>query len=166
MTAQQQVRSTEQPVAPPARVPVVGDELVNPVAGSRTLFVATAASTDGDHVEVEQTYRPHSPAPPLHLHPSQDESFRVLQGRLRAVVDGVEQDLGPGDELFVPRGTPHQMWGDADEPTVVRWRTSPALRTDRLYCDLWSAAAETDFQPDLLRAYQVALAYAEELQLC
>ena len=152
--------------APAQLVPEVGTELVNPVSGSRTVFRATAASTQGGYVEVEQTYRPHSPKPPLHLHPNQDEHFTVVSGQLHAIVGDVEQDLVAGDELDVPRGVPHQMWGAADEPTVILWRTTPALRTDRFYCDLWSAAAETDFQPDVMRAYQVTLRYAEEFQLC
>jgi mannose-6-phosphate isomerase-like protein (cupin superfamily) len=172
MTAQQQAWSAgavtprEQGPPPSARIPVVGAELVNPVSGSRTVFRATAASTGGAYVEVEQTYRPRSPRPPLHLHPNQDEHFTVLRGRLRAVVDGVQSELHSGDELVVPRGVPHRMWADAEEPTVTLWRTSPALRTDQLYCDLWAAAEQVDFQPDPLRAYQVTLAYGEEFQLC
>jgi uncharacterized cupin superfamily protein len=102
----------------------------------------------------------------MHLHPQQDEDFTVLSGLLHANVDGVESDLGPGDQLHVPRGAPHQMWGAADVPTVILWRTTPALRTDQFYCDLWSAAAETDFQPDLHRAFEVTLRYSEEFQLC
>lgn len=149
-----------------ALVPVIGTELVNPVAGSRTLFRATAASTGGAHVEVEQTFAPHSPPPPPHLHPSQDEHFRVLQGRLSGTVAGVEVTAGPGEELDVPRGAPHVMWGDADEPTVAIWRTTPALRTDQMWCDLWSTAAEVGFVPDPMRAYAVVLRYAEEFQLC
>jgi hypothetical protein len=49
---------------------------------------------------------------------------------------------------------------------VVVWRTTPALRTDQLFCDLWSAAAANDFQPDPMRAYEVTLRYAEEFRLC
>jgi mannose-6-phosphate isomerase-like protein (cupin superfamily) len=158
--------STHSQDAAPQLRPQVGTELVNPVTGTRTVFRATAASTGGAHVEVEQTFPPHSAPPPLHLHPHQDEHFTVLSGLLHAVVGGVERDLGPGAELDVPRGTSHQMWGAADTPTVVVWRTAPALRTDQLYCDLWSAAAATGFRPDLLRAYQVTLTYEEEFQLC
>ncbi len=146
--------------------PQVGRVLENPVTGTRLVFRATATSTGGDHVEVEQTYPPHSAPPPLHLHPSQDEAFTVLTGSLHAVVGDVERDLLPGDRLDVPRGTPHRMWATADEPTTLLWRTSPALRTDQLFCDLWSAAAETDFVPDLMRLYEVTLRYAEEFQLC
>ena len=146
--------------------PEVGTELVNPVAGTRTVFRATAASTDGAFVEVEQTYPPHSSKPPMHLHPSQSEHFTVQAGLLHAIVDGVERDLGPGEVLEVPAGTPHQMWGDADEPTTTIWRTTPALRTDQFFCDLWQTAADNEFQPDLMRAYEVTLKYADEFCLC
>lgn len=147
-------------------VPEVGRDLVNPVTGTRTVFRATAASTGGDHVEVEQTFPPHSARPPLHLHPQQDEHFTVVSGSLHALVGDAEHDLQAGDVLEVPRGTPHRMWSTSDGPTVVLWRTTPALRTDQLFCDLWSAAADNDFTPDLLRAYEVSLRYAEEFQLC
>ncbi|MGB8650827.1 MAG: cupin domain-containing protein [Mycobacteriales bacterium] len=146
--------------------PEVGAELVNPVSGTRTVFRATAASTGGAYVEVEATYPPHSGRPPLHLHPQQDEHFTVLSGHLHAVVGGVDRDLMAGDVVEVPRGTSHQMWGAADEPTVVVWRTTPALRTDQLFCDLWQVASDAGFQPDPARAYAVTLRYPEEFCLC
>ena len=144
--------------------PEVGTELVNPVAGTRTVFRATAASTDGAYVEVEQTHA--TAKPPLHLHPSQDEHFTIVSGVLHAVVDGVGRDLGPGDVLAVPAGTSHQMWSNSDEPTQTIWRTTPALRTDQFFCDLWQVAADNEFQPDLMKAYEVTLKYPEEFCLC
>ena len=144
--------------------PEIGTELVNPVAQTRQVFRATAASTDGAYVEVENTHA--SAKPPVHLHPNQEEHFTVLSGRLHAVVDGVEHDLGPGDVLEVPRGTSHHMWGDADDSTRTRWRTSPALRTDQFFCDLWQAAADNGFEPDLMAAFVVTQRYPEEFCLC
>ena len=149
-----------------AVTPEVGTVLENPVSGTRTVFRATAASTGGAYVEVEATYPPHSAKPPLHLHPQQAEHFTVVAGKLHAVVDGVEQDLLPGDVLEVPIGTSHQMWGDADEPTVTIWRTTPALRTDQMFCDLWQVAADNDFQPNPLAAYEVTLRYPDQFCLC
>ena len=144
--------------------PEVGAELVNPVAGTRQVFRATAASTDGAYVELANTHA--AARPPLHLHPNQDEHFTVVSGVLHAVVDGVECDLKPGDVLEVPRGTSHQMWGDADEPTQTIWRTTPALRTDQFFCDLWQVAADNGFEPDVMKAYEVTLRYPEEFCLC
>ena len=144
--------------------PEVGAELVNPVAGTRTVFRATAASTGGAYVEVEQTHA--TAKPPLHLHPSQDEHFTVLAGRLHAVVGGDERELGPGDVLDVPRGTSHQMWSVGDEAARTLWRTTPALRTDQFYCDLWQVAADNAFEPDVMKAYEVTLRYPDEFCLC
>src|SRR5689334_5711933 len=120
--------------------PEVGTELVNPVVGTRQVFRATAASTDGAYVEVEYTHA--TEPPPLHLHPKQDEHFTVLSGRLHALVDGVEHDLVAGDVLEVPRGTSHRMWGEPGEDTQSVWRTTPALRTDQFFCDLWQVASD------------------------
>lgn len=146
--------------------PEVGTELVDPVAGTRTLLVATAASTGGGYVDVEVTYPPHSAPLPSHVHPHQSEDFLVLAGRLHVVLDGVEHDLEVGDLLDVPIGTPHQVHASADGPTTVRSRTTPALRTDQLFCDLWQIASDNDFQPDLLAAFAVVQRYPDEFCLC
>ena len=81
-------------------------------------------------LEVEATYDPDGSAPPKHLHPSQDERFRVLDGKLRAVVGHEQRELAAGDELDIPRGTAHQMWNPYDGPARVSWTTSPAGRTE------------------------------------
>jgi quercetin dioxygenase-like cupin family protein len=82
-----------------------------------------------DELEVEGTWTPGGSPPPPHLHPSQDEEFEIRSGRLTAVVDGVKHELGPGDTLQIPRGTPHKMWNAGDETAIAVWRTRPAGRT-------------------------------------
>jgi mannose-6-phosphate isomerase-like protein (cupin superfamily) len=83
----------------------------------------------GGALEVLGTWEPGGSAPPLHLHPAQDEQFEVQSGRLTAVVGGVTRELGPGDTLQVLRGTPHKMWNAGTETATASWRTSPAGRT-------------------------------------
>jgi uncharacterized RmlC-like cupin family protein len=90
----------------------------------------------------------------------------VLAGRLHVVLDGVAHDLEVGDVLDVPVGTPHQVHGAADVPTTVVWRTTPALRTDQFFCDLWQAARDNDFTPDLVAAFAVTQRYPDEFCLC
>ena len=61
----------------------------------------------------------------------------VLEGTIRAIIDGDERRYGTGEQFDVPARTPHQM--TADEPARVRWEIRPALRTaeffERLYGD-------------------------------
>ena len=97
--------------------PEVGAELVNPVAGTTTVFRATAASTAGAYVEVEATYPPHSAGPPMHLHPAQAEHFTVQTGRMCALVGGVQHDLGPGDVLDAVRADLLQVVHGTLQPT-------------------------------------------------
>jgi mannose-6-phosphate isomerase-like protein (cupin superfamily) len=149
----------------PAMTPEIGTELVNPKAGTKTVFTATAESTGGDHVEIEATYPPNSRKPPLHLHPSQTENFRVLSGTMHGICGDEEFTIKEGDELVVPPGTPHQMWA-GDEGAVMRWRTSPALRTGQMFCDLWAVARDNDWSPDPMQLFEVTSRYAEEFCLC
>jgi quercetin dioxygenase-like cupin family protein len=46
-------------------------------------------------------------ATPLHVHTGEDESFFVLDGRIRFRLGDEEMVLGPGELFFGPRGTPH-----------------------------------------------------------
>jgi mannose-6-phosphate isomerase-like protein (cupin superfamily) len=146
--------------------PEVGLNLVNPKAGTSTLFTATAASTDGAYVEVHASYPPQGRRPPRHLHPAQDEDFTVLAGRLRVVLGDATFGVGVGEAFSVPRGVPHQMWSDGDDGALMRWRTTPALRTDELYCALFELAREHSWSPPPLERLAVVQRFSAEFQLC
>jgi mannose-6-phosphate isomerase-like protein (cupin superfamily) len=84
---------------------------------------------------MEASYSGEAPMPPAHLHPGQAEHFEVIEGSMRAIVDGEERVYAAGETIEVPAGTLHQM--GAEEPTRMRWEVRPALRTaeffERLY---------------------------------
>ena len=145
--------------------PDVGTELINPQAGTKTVFTATAASTDGEFVEIEATYPPNSSPPPLHHHPSQDETFTVLAGSLTGVSGDEEFTISVGDVLEIPRGTCHKMQATGDG-AVVRWRTAPALRTGEMFCALWEVARDNDWEPNPLQLFEVISGFGDEFCLC
>lgn len=90
-------------------------------------------SSSPEALEVEATYGPAGSPPPKHFHPSQDEHFEVLSGAIRVRVDGDERELSQGEEIDIPRGSVHQMWNPGGELARVRWRTSPAERTEQWF---------------------------------
>lgn len=90
-------------------------------------------SSTPDALEVEASYRPGGSPPPAHFHPAQDEHFEVLEGTMRARVDGEERELAPGAEIDIGRGQVHQMWNPGSEPARLRWVTSPAGRTEQWF---------------------------------
>ena len=103
--------------------------------GFRLRLVQTGAETGGELLEMEATYSGTGGMPPEHLHPEQVERFTVLEGAVRAIVNGEERRYQEGESFEVPAGAPHQM--GAEGPTRTRWEVRPAMRTaeffERLY---------------------------------
>jgi len=145
--------------------PEVGLKLVNPKAGTTIEFTATAESTGGDYVEILATYPPNSSPPPRHLHPSQDEHFTVLSGSMHGSAGDDAIEAGAGEEFKVLRGTPHLMSAGPDG-AVLRWRTSPALRTGEMYCAMWQVAHDNDWSPDGMAVFNVITGFSDEFCLC
>jgi quercetin dioxygenase-like cupin family protein len=80
--------------------------------------------------------------PPVHFHPNQAERFEVLEGTVRAIVDGTERSYGSGESFEVPAGTPHTMV--AEGPTRMLWEVRPALRTAEFFERLHGGGAADD----------------------
>lgn len=112
------------------------------MTGLRLRIVRSGAESGGACLELEATYPPQSAAPLEHLHPAQDERFVIQSGAMTALVAGELRSLGAGDELSIPAGTPHAMWNAGDAPSVVTWTTTPALRTEEFFRDVFWLAAE------------------------
>lgn len=140
-----------------------GDEIVQ-AAGHRMRFVTTAADSGGARLETEVTYAGRTAFPPVHLHPSQEEAFRVRSGRLRTVIDGTERVYEADEAFTIPAGTPHTMRADADGPTTFAWAVRPALRTEAMFERVWRDAA-AGRGGDLLSAAVLMQAYGREFRL-
>jgi len=99
-----------QPAGPASAVPFLlakPDEGASPAATPH-LFKAQAAETGGRFDFMTATYAPMT-GPPLHLHREQDDSFYVLDGILTVQVGDDVFDIGTGDFLSIPPGTPHSF---------------------------------------------------------
>ncbi|MGH2985825.1 MAG: cupin domain-containing protein [Solirubrobacterales bacterium] len=64
-----------------------------------------------------------------------------LEGALRVRVDGIERELGAGDDIEIPREAIHQMWNPGSTPTRAIWRTSPPGRTEQWFRELGALQA-------------------------
>jgi quercetin dioxygenase-like cupin family protein len=104
------------------------DTIENPVTGERISFLKRSRDTDGEFVRLEVAVEPNAIGPPEHLHPTQEEYFRVLSGTLSGRVDGKAIRMEQGEELTVWSGTPHGWWNDDDEELRVLIEMRPALQ--------------------------------------
>jgi len=70
-----------------------------------TIRVSVSDGQDG--ISVLEHHVPRGFSPPLHFHRTEDEVLQVLEGELRVKVEDVEQRLGAGDVLLIPKGVSH-----------------------------------------------------------
>jgi quercetin dioxygenase-like cupin family protein len=88
-------------------MPRSGDRFTMPDDLGEYLVVRSDAETGGEYVEMEWTLPATSFAPPPHRHPTQTESYEILEGALDVMVDGEWQRLETGDSATVPVGANH-----------------------------------------------------------
>jgi mannose-6-phosphate isomerase-like protein (cupin superfamily) len=69
-------------------------------------FMATGSQT-GNRFDFMVGPVEYLSGPPLHVHAAQDDTFYVLEGVLTVQAGDEVFDLGPGDFVCVPPGTPH-----------------------------------------------------------
>ena len=78
--------------------------------GVRTSIVQTGETTGGAFfLFVDEP--PEGWALPVHRHEHEAETILVLEGSFWMEIDGERSELGPGDSVHVPRGTPHAGGG-------------------------------------------------------
>jgi quercetin dioxygenase-like cupin family protein len=70
------------------------------------ILKATGAQTGGAYLLVEEVAR-RGKVTPLHTHPSEVESFYVLDGEALMYLDGEQRRLTAGGFVSVPAGVPH-----------------------------------------------------------
>jgi mannose-6-phosphate isomerase-like protein (cupin superfamily) len=93
------------------------------------LVVRSHDETGGEYVEMEWSLPANAFAPPPHRHPTQTESYEVLEGSLEVMIDGAWQRLEAGDSATVPVNADH-TFRLAGEAVRVRNFHRPGSRFD------------------------------------
>ncbi len=70
---------------------------------------------------------------PYHKHDKKHETFFVMKGQVRMIVDGEEQVLGEGDVLVMPPGQRHSFTGVG--PALLLEVSMPSIRQDNFFAD-------------------------------
>lgn len=110
--------------------------------------------TDGSFVRFELTLYPRDPQretslshnrwsidfPTEHVHPLQDEHWRVISGGLAVANGDTETTLSPAESITLPAGIPHRIWNPLDEPSRVVLEFRPALDAQSLTETLYMLA--------------------------
>jgi quercetin dioxygenase-like cupin family protein len=77
----------------------------------------------------------------VHIHPGAHEHFMVRSGRLKVMIGGKSFHLGPGEQVAVPRGTPHCFANDHDGVSELTVMFTPPEQHLRFFANFASLAA-------------------------
>jgi len=102
----------------------------------------SGSDTNGGLAIFEQTSLSQGRGTPLHIHPSQDEVFYVIEGSYRFIVGGEKFSLVSGDSIFLPRAVPH-AWTQASVKGKMLVTLQPAGKLEQFFTTM----AALDHEP-------------------
>lgn len=70
----------------------------------------------GGAMSIVDSVSPIGSGPPRHIHHKEDEVFVILTGEVELWLAGETRHAGPGEAVFIPRGTEHTFRATGDRP--------------------------------------------------
>lgn len=141
-----------------------GQTIVNARTGQRMTFVELTEAV----LRIETVNPPTEAREPVHLHPRQESGAAVSAGVLVFEVAGEQREVGPGDAITIPAGTPHRFWngGDTDAHAIQTFR--PALNIAAFF-ETFAALAEqgkldAKGMPSLLQLAAMIPVFSDEIR--
>ncbi len=122
----------------PATPPGSGDRQLDfhPGMEMRWEITRSAADTAGELFEATNWIGPEMSGPPVHLHPTAEESYEVIEGSLDICVDGVWRTLRAGESATTPTGVPHTLRNATKEPVQIVNIHRPALQFEPFFREM------------------------------
>lgn len=146
-----------------------GDLIENPVTGETVTFQQTSADSNGEAVIIDVTLEPGRGAAVAHVHPSQTERFRVLDGIIGFRIGRERLIAATGETVFVEAGAVHTFWNAGDVRARFLCEIRPALGFERLLETMFALARDgkTDGRgiPHPLRLAAIADHHRNDIQL-
>ena len=119
-----------------------GDVFENPVTGEFGYVRIGTEETNGELLVSDLRVRPGGAVLGAHIHPTIDERFTVLKGKIGYMLGDQKGVLQAGDSADLPRGIHHDWWNAGDEEARVIVEVRPAKRFEQMAITLFSLARE------------------------
>lgn len=150
---------TEPIPASPIVTPVITTpetQRVIPFLGQSYRVRVSGQDTAGTFAVLD-TEAPRGHGSPMHVHRHDNETFLVLEGTLRLLVDGEEYEASAGSGAVLPAGRPHGFVVTSEAARYLTLHHGPAFER------FTTAAAEGGDTPDLPRLTEIAAAHGIDI---
>jgi len=144
-----------------------GQDITNSRTGQRMVFRTTASDSNGELLAVECWSPPDGPGippEPVHTHPNQEKSIRVIEGELAVHANGEERILRAGEEVIVPVDAVHSFWNPSGADAHYWSEFRPALRTAEFFVTLFALARDGKLNKDGMPSMPQIMSSGERFQ--
>lgn len=107
--------------------------------------------TDGALAIFEQTGLSPKRGTPLHIHPFQDEVFKIIEGEYLFQVGDEKYRMVSGDTIFMPRNVPH-AWTQVSEKSKTNVLVQPAGKLEEFFLHM-AAFTEEPTKEQVIKAF-------------
>ncbi|GJD48456.1 hypothetical protein OPKNFCMD_1175 [Methylobacterium crusticola] len=115
-------------------------------------FVQDRHGTAGSLDVFEMTVQPGAKMPVAHAHATWDETIYGLAGTTTWRIDGADCRLGPGQSVFIGRGTVHGFRNDTDDPATCLCILTPGVLGPEYFQAMAALAAGGAPEPERMKA--------------
>jgi quercetin dioxygenase-like cupin family protein len=119
-----------------------GDVIENPVTGERAVVRLGTEESGGSRLVADLYVRPGGAVVTEHVHPSIEEWFTVVSGRVGFRLDGQESIAEPGERLYVAPGVAHDWWNAGEEEAHVVVDIQPGARFEEGVVNMFGLARD------------------------
>jgi len=96
----------------------------------------SAEETGGELFEAKNWLDPGMPGPPVHVHPTAEESYEVTEGAIEVFMDGEWSEVRAGEKATVPQGVPHTLRNTSDKPAAIVNIHQPAQQFEAFFREM------------------------------
>lgn len=146
-----------------------GDMIVNGRTGQKMIFLKTSRETNGELLEIECFSPPSASKEPEHIHPFQENIFKIISGNCIFSVDGKEKIIGPGQAITIPANVKHHFWNPGDKVAHYLQEFRPALHIDEFFETFFALSRDGRLNekgiPNLLHGSLIMLKHKNEIRV-
>jgi len=146
-----------------------GDQIENLRTGQKMIFLQTGRETNGDLLEMECFSPPTDAREPEHIHPMQENTFKIISGEVSFRINGKIEKALPGEEVSIMPGIPHHFWNSGTSVAHYLQEFRPALNIDQLFETFFALSRAGKLgkhgAPNIFLTSMIMLAHQKELRL-
>jgi quercetin dioxygenase-like cupin family protein len=120
----------------------IGSELINPITGERGVVRVAPNAENGQLLVADLFIQPGGAVAGEHLHPSLEEAFTVLRGKVGMRLNNQELIAPLNERIVIPVGVIHDWWNAGDEVAHVQVEVKPGDRFLEMISNLFGFAQD------------------------